>query len=641
MRKLLVFLAGMMLFLQQVRAQESISIIAPQSSGGTNNCLLKGALVGQDVWVKNTGSVPISSWIAVQLAVGGDSTQTFITDTIPAGLPSGDSALVNLPYVVPNWSPYYLSIWAGNSTVFDSTFVQECADIDDLGISFVSPQPNGGQMDAVGTVQQVVVKVENFSTTKTYDSLIVNWTINGSVQVSINVSMPSGLSPLSTDTFTIGNYVVPVGTTEIKVWIDSQDNYPQNDTIVQVRQAYIPPVITQITAVICENDFYLFGGDTLTTTGIYVDSLSVLSGDSVWILTLTVIPTITPVYAVICQGKTYNFGGQTLSTNGIYYDTLQNHLGCDSIVELNLFVDSSAYCDAIMGHVVHQQTFTYCSGIVLLYLIDSGQYILKDTATIGVNGFYVFTNVADGDYVVKAIPDSSENALPTYHTSTTFWSSADIVTVGNGYFVDSVFIFVIPQSPRNGNSLINGYVGGDGHKSISQKRVFYPAEDVDVYLQIEQSDTWTTISQTLTNADGYFEFKNVSVGRYRVMLDVPGVEMIDIQEVNIVNDGDTVQIEEYEITKVGIFKSSVGVVNHELETTNYAIYPNPTTGQITVKSDKVYQVENIVIYDVVGQVVGAYRIRPENTETIIDISHLSAGLYFLKIDGKTFKVVKE
>jgi len=193
----------------------------------------------------------------------------------------------------------------------------------------------------------------------------------------------------------------------------------------------------------------------------------------------------------------------------------------------------------------------------------------------------------------------------------------------------------------NGNSLINGYVGGDGHKSISQKSVFNPAEDVDVYLQNEQSGTWTTISQTLTNADGYFEFKNVSVGKYRVMLDVPGVEMIDIQEVNIVNDGDTIQIEEYEITKVGIFKSSVGVVNHELETANYAIYPNPTTGQITVKSDKVYKVESVEIYDVVGQIVGSYRIRPENTETIIDISHLANGLYFLKIDGKVLKVVKE
>jgi len=50
---------------------------------------------------------------------------------------------------------------------------------------------------------------------------------------------------------------------------------------------------------------------------------------------------------------------------------------------------------------------------------------------------------------------------------------------------------------------------------------------------------------------------------------------------------------------------------------------------------------NIELFDVVGMNVGAYRIRPTEEETVIDISHLAAGLYFLKVDGKTVKVVKE
>ncbi|MCL2131645.1 MAG: T9SS type A sorting domain-containing protein [Lentimicrobiaceae bacterium] len=74
---------------------------------------------------------------------------------------------------------------------------------------------------------------------------------------------------------------------------------------------------------------------------------------------------------------------------------------------------------------------------------------------------------------------------------------------------------------------------------------------------------------------------------------------------------------------------------------NIKVYPNPTTGKLSVESDKVHKVESVEIYDVVGQVVGAYRIRPENTETVIDISHLAKGMYFLKIDGKMVKVVKQ
>jgi len=46
------------------------------------------------------------------------------------------------------------------------------------------------------------------------------------------------------------------------------------------------------------------------------------------------------------------------------------------------------------------------------------------------------------------------------------------------------------------------------------------------------------------------------------------------------------------------------------------------------------------INDLMGRNVGAYNIRPENTETIIDISHLPTGVYVLKIGNERVKVVK-
>jgi hypothetical protein len=72
------------------------------------------------------------------------------------------------------------------------------------------------------------------------------------------------------------------------------------------------------------------------------------------------------------------------------------------------------------------------------------------------------------------------------------------------------------------------------------------------------------------------------------------------------------------------------------------IYPNPTDGTLRITNyDNSIANYELRITDVVGQVVGAYCIRPENTETTIDISHLAKGMYFLKIDGKVFKVVKQ
>jgi hypothetical protein len=122
---------------------------------------------------------------------------------------------------------------------------------------------------------------------------------------------------------------------------------------------------------------------------------------------------------------------------------------------------------------------------------------------------------------------------------------ADTVTITNNLPADSINITIIPMSSTNGNSSISGYVGyGKG----GQKSVNDPSEGVDVYLQREQNSSWATVSHTLTNIEGYFEFRKVSVGRYRVILDVPGLEMEDAQIIEITNDGDSIQIQEYEIT---------------------------------------------------------------------------------------------
>ena len=69
------------------------------------------------------------------------------------------------------------------------------------------------------------------------------------------------------------------------------------------------------------------------------------------------------------------------------------------------------------------------------------------------------------------------------------------------------------------------------------------------------------------------------------------------------------------------------------------IYPNPTTGRFTIYDLRLDDVK-IEIYDVVGQVVQS-KIVDLQSEIEIDISHLAAGLYFLKVDNRVIKVVKE
>lgn len=85
---------------------------------------------------------------------------------------------------------------------------------------------------------------------------------------------------------------------------------------------------------------YTFGGQTLTSDGTYMDTVINSAGcDSVITLNLTILQNSTTTFAdTICAGETYNFGGQTLTLSDTYTNTIANAAGCDSVISLELFV---------------------------------------------------------------------------------------------------------------------------------------------------------------------------------------------------------------------------------------------------------------------------------------------------------------
>ena len=69
------------------------------------------------------------------------------------------------------------------------------------------------------------------------------------------------------------------------------------------------------------------------------------------------------------------------------------------------------------------------------------------------------------------------------------------------------------------------------------------------------------------------------------------------------------------------------------------IYPNPTNSQLTIKNYELRENTVIEIFDIVGKKQNA-ECRKQNGVIEIDIFHLSNGMYFLKIDNKTVKIIK-
>jgi len=69
---------------------------------------------------------------------------------------------------------------------------------------------------------------------------------------------------------------------------------------------------------------------------------------------------------------------------------------------------------------------------------------------------------------------------------------------------------------------------------------------------------------------------------------------------------------------------------------NLSIYPNPTSGMVTIKGAT--PLRQVSISNVMGQVL--HSSSPERSVTTINIERLSAGVYFISVDGKSYKLIK-
>lgn len=93
---------------------------------------------------------------------------------------------------------------------------------------------------------------------------------------------------------------------------------------------------------------------------------------------------------------------------------------------------------------------------------------------------------------------------------------------------------------------------------------------------------------------------------------------------------------------LNIINKSLPTAHHEvLESTVFetTIYPNPTSGKLYISSAYSDKLSHVAIYDTHGHKV--FQLSNRNQLTEFDISKLSAGIYYIILNGKDYKVVKQ
>ncbi|MFM2224948.1 MAG: hypothetical protein RJA07_1150 [Bacteroidota bacterium] len=134
---------------------------------------------------------------------------------------------------------------------------------------------------------------------------------------------------------------------------------------------------------ICIGDSMLFNQHYLKTAGWYNDTLTSLFGcDSILTMQLDInTPSFYSFNSTCCSNHPYRFHSKYYSITGSYTDALINHVGCDSLVTLNLTVNSVKR-DTIKDTICSNQSYyfnnhrVYLSGI---YYDTLASYIACDS----------------------------------------------------------------------------------------------------------------------------------------------------------------------------------------------------------------------------------------------------------------------
>jgi hypothetical protein len=192
-------------------------------------------------------------------------------------------------------------------------------------------------------------------------------------------------NPIASSSSGLNNYVLTV-----------TDNYGCTATDTMLLNIGSSSSSAIINFSMCFGSNYLFNGNLLTNSGIYLDTITNYLGcDSTITLNLFVFPNSTSsISQSICNGSTFLFNGVNLSMAGTYIDTLLNYYGCDSIITLILSVNPTPVSSFT---AIYQSCFHTDSCAIVTY---TGSAFAGSTYNWSFSGGTIFSGSGAGPYII-------------------------------------------------------------------------------------------------------------------------------------------------------------------------------------------------------------------------------------------------
>jgi len=267
-------------------------------------------------------------------------------------------------------------------------------------------------------------------------------------------------------------------------------------------------------------------------------------------------------------------------------------------------------------------------GHAYLYYIDSNQrFMAVDTVKIDTLGFYLFYQIPEGKYVVKAQPSSNSQyygkSLPTYYGNELFWTDAAIIHFSNTCWEYDIHM----QSGMemiSGDGILNGNVvfttpimSGDD----------FTAESIDVYLFDEKGNILTS---HYSNSEGFFDFNNIATGTYSLYPELTGIKTESQIVVLSEENPNAINLE----LIVGPLEPDFIFDKNEKHNFISNVFPNPASSVLNIE----FKMEpnnnlDIEIYNLQGRLVLSETEVNVNTFKTIDVGQFKEGTYLLVLSN--------
>jgi hypothetical protein len=310
--------------------------------------------------------------------------------------------------------------------------------------------------------------------------------------------------------------------------------------------------------------------------------------------------------------------------------------GCMDSAFLSVTIGSGA---AISGYLIRDSLtapvdtadytvwlITYDSATHIIKAVDSQNIITPFDFTT-----YSFAHVLSGSYLVKAAitngPSSGTGYVPTYHDSSAYWSGAAFIA-HSASATTYVNVWMQHGTVTSGPGFVAGNVLYGAGKTTGT--VGAPVKGLLVMLRDSKNNI---VASTYTDASGNYKISNLPYGTYSIYPEAMGFKTTPWTAINVTSTTSGVNGINFTQNSTSIKPGTSAVPNIAAADQKVTIYPNPTSGKLTIQWDaNAAKTAAVHVTNIAGQTVYSTQLNIDGVDrSEINLTGLNTGLYFMNI----------